>query len=197
MTTTNSSLKGMAITLVLVIGAAAAFALMGNMSTAGEDKLPSKPIIENAALAKAHGTLIRASQVTGLVERLEGVGRVTLFAPTDEAFEKLPAGTVPALLKRQNLKTLERLLAYHVVPGVIDKTALRSLISAQGGEAALTTVDGGTITVTLDEQGRLLLRDEQGNAALVNSGDTYQTKGVVHSLDGVLMPAVTGKAQSS
>lgn len=197
MTTINSSLKGMAITLTLVIGAATAFTQMGKLADAGKETLPSKPLIEKASPAGTYTVLEAAAVNAGLHNRLIHRGRVTMFAPTDAAFEKLPAGTVPALMQRQNLKTLERLLAFHIVPGVIDRAALKSLITGQGGEAVLKTIEGGTITAKLDKQGRLILRDEQGNVARVSAAEVYQSNGVVHGIDSVLMPAPQVKGGSS
>ena len=197
MTRMSSSLKGMAITAILVFGAATAFAHMGKVTGAGEVKLPSNPLIENALLAQSHGALITTAKAAGIGARLERIGRYTLFAPSDDAFDRLPAGTVPALLKRQNIETLKDLLAYHIVPGVIDRAALSSLIKAQGGEAALTTIEGGTLRVKLDEQGGLYLTDEQGNMARLSAGDVYQSNSVVHVIDGVLMRAVKQQGQSS
>jgi uncharacterized surface protein with fasciclin (FAS1) repeats len=148
---------------------------------------PSKNIIENAMNSKDHTTLVAAVKAAGLVETLEGPGPFTVFAPTNEAFAMLPAGTVDNLLKPENKTMLTSILTYHVVAGKWDATALMSKIKEGMGTAALTTVQGGTIWAMMKDS-KLMLKDEKGNIATVTIKNVYQSNGVIFVIDRVLMP---------
>ena len=153
----------------------------------GAAMYPSKNIIENAVNSKDHTTLVAAVKAAGLVSTLQGAGPFTVFAPTNEAFSKLPAGTVDNLVKPENKATLTSILTYHVVAGRIDSKELMAKIKAGNGKAILTTVQGGTLTISMKGK-RLMLTDEKGNRAMVTIKDVYQSNGVIHVIDTVLMP---------
>ena len=147
----------------------------------------NKNIIENAVNSKDHTTLVAAVKAAGLVQTLEGPGPFTVFAPTNEAFAALPAGTVDTLLKPENKATLTKILTYHVVAGKMDSAALMKAIDAGGGRAVLTTVEGGTLTATKSGN-MIMLTDEKGGMAHVTIPDVIQSNGVIHVVDKVLMP---------
>lgn len=149
---------------------------------------PSKNIIENAINSKDHTTLVAAVKAAGLVETLEGDGPFTVFAPTDEAFEKLPAGTVDNLLKPANKSQLTSVLTYHVVPGKIDSKTIMGLIKKNGGSYTATTVQGGKLKFSMKGKD-LMLTDENGGTAKVTIKDVYQKNGVIHVIDSVVLPA--------
>lgn len=153
----------------------------------GAAMYPSKNIIENALNSKDHTTLVAAVKAAGLVETLEGTGPFTVFAPTNEAFNKLPAGTVDNLLKPENKATLTKILTYHVVAGKLDAKAIAALIKAGGGKATLKTVSGGSLTAMMKDD-KLVLTDEKGGMATVTIKNVYQSNGVIHVIDTVLMP---------
>ncbi len=153
----------------------------------GAAMYPSKNIIQNAVNSKDHTTLVAAVKAGGLVDTLEGKGPFTVFAPTNEAFAALPAGTVDTLLKPENKKTLDKILTYHVVPGRLDSKALDQDIEKGGGKAELTTVEGGKLTVTGTGKD-LMIMDEKGNTAKVTIADVMQSNGVILVVDKVLMP---------
>ncbi len=153
----------------------------------GAAMYPSKNIIQNALNSKDHTTLVAAVKAAGLVETLEGAGPFTVFAPTNEAFDKLPKGTVDNLLKPENKATLTAVLTYHVVAGKMDSKAIMDKIKAGNGKATLTTVQGGTLTFTMKGK-KLMLTDEKGNMAMVTIKDVYQSNGVIHVIDTVMMP---------
>jgi uncharacterized surface protein with fasciclin (FAS1) repeats len=148
---------------------------------------PSKNIIENAMNSKDHTTLVAAVKAAGLVETLEGPGPFTVFAPTNEAFAMLPAGTVDNLLKPENKATLTAILTYHVVPGKWDAAAIMAKIKEGMGTAQLTTVQGGMIWAMM-KGGKIVLKDEKGNMATVTIMNVYQSNGVIFVIDRVLMP---------
>ena len=148
---------------------------------------PSKNIIENAVNSKDHTTLVAAVKAAGLVETLEGKGPFTVFAPTNDAFDKLPAGTVSNLVKPENKATLTTVLTYHVVPGKIDSKELMKWIKKGNGTAELTTVEGGKLWIMQNANG-LWVKDEKGNTAKITIKDVYQSNGVIHVIDTVLMP---------
>jgi len=148
---------------------------------------PSRNIIQNAMQSKDHTTLVAAVKAAGLVETLEGPGPFTVFAPTNEAFGLLPAGTLDNLLKPENKANLTAILTYHVVPGKWDAAAFMSKIKEGNGTAQLTTVQGGMIWAMV-KNGKILLKDEKGNQATVTIKDVYQSNGVIFVIDRVLMP---------
>jgi uncharacterized surface protein with fasciclin (FAS1) repeats len=147
----------------------------------------TKNIVENAVNSKDHTTLVAAVKAAGLVDTLEGTGPFTVFAPTNAAFDKLPAGTVDTLLKPENKSQLVKVLTYHVVAGKVSSHQLIKMIKEGGGKAALKTVEGGTIVATLSG-GKVILSDEKGGTATVTIADVYQSNGVIHVIDSVLLP---------
>ncbi len=152
----------------------------------GAAMYPSKDIVTNAMNSKDHTTLVAAVKAAGLVETLQGKGPFTVFAPTNEAFAKLPAGTVDTLLKPENKDTLTKVLTYHVVPGRLDSKALMAQVKKGDGKAELKTVSGDTLSVTTEGKG-LVLRDGKGNTANITIADVYQSNGVIHVIDTVVM----------
>lgn len=144
-------------------------------------------IVAGAMASPDHTTLVKAVQAAGLVETLQGPGPYTVFAPTNAAFDKLPAGTVDDLLKPENKDKLSGVLTYHVVPGSVDAAALTQQIQAGGGKAMLTTVNGAQLTAQA-ANGGVTLTDAQGNTATVTATDMRQSNGVIHVVDTVLMP---------
>jgi len=153
----------------------------------GAAMYPSKNIIENAVNSKDHTTLVAAVKAAGLVETLQGKGPFTVFAPTNEAFDKLPKGTVETLLKPENIKTLQTILTYHVVAGKMNASDIAKAIKAGNGKAKLKTVSGGTLTAWMKGKD-LYLTDENNNSAKVTIADVNQSNGVIHVIDGVVTP---------
>jgi len=154
----------------------------------GAAMFPTKNIVENAVNSKDHTTLVAAVKAAGLVPTLESAGPFTVFAPTNQAFAALPAGTVDTLLKPENKGQLTQVLTYHVVPGRYDQTALESAIKiAPGGKVSLKTAEGETLTIS-DASGSLWVTDQKGNTARVTIPDVYQSNGVIMVVDKVLMP---------
>jgi uncharacterized surface protein with fasciclin (FAS1) repeats len=157
------------------------------VTVGGAPMYPNKTIVENASQSAEHRTLVRAVQAAGLAPTLSGAGPYTVFAPTDAAFEKLPAGTVEGLLKPEGKGQLTGILTNHVVPGVVLAADLRRAIQSGGGRAELATVGGGKVTAT-DAGGTIVITDAKGGQSRVTQGDVMQSNGVVHVVDGVLMP---------
>jgi uncharacterized surface protein with fasciclin (FAS1) repeats len=153
----------------------------------GSAMYPTKNIIQNAMESKDHTTLVAAVKAGGLVETLEGPGPFTVFAPTNEAFAKLPAGTVDKLLKPENKDTLDKILTYHVIPGKISSKDLMKQIKAGGGKAMLKTVQGEDLTAAV-VGGKIVLTDAKGGTSTVTIADVFQSNGVIHVVDTVLMP---------
>lgn len=153
----------------------------------GAPMYPSKDIIDNAVNSKDHTTLVAAVKAAGLVETLKGDGPFTVFAPSNSAFNKLPAGTVDNLLKPENKEMLTKVLTYHVVPGRLDSKALMEQIKAGGGKAELTTVEGDKLWI-MQSGSKLTLKDAKGNMSAITIKDVYQKNGVIHVIDTVVMP---------
>jgi uncharacterized surface protein with fasciclin (FAS1) repeats len=172
---------------LMALAITAAIAGMNNPTVGGKEMYPTKNIIENAVNSADHTTLVAAVKAAGLVETLEGPGPFTVFAPTNEAFNKLPAGTVDTLLKPENKGTLTKVLTYHVVPGRLGSHELMKMIKAGGGKAELTTVEGGKLWVMLDGK-NIVLKDEKGGTAMVTIANVLQSNGVIHVIDTVVMP---------
>jgi uncharacterized surface protein with fasciclin (FAS1) repeats len=173
--------------LVVMALAIAAFAGMNNPVVGGQEMYPTKNIIENAVNSADHTTLVAAVKAAGLVETLEGAGPFTVFAPTNEAFSKLPAGTVETLLKPENKATLTKVLTYHVVAGRISAHDLMKMIKEGNGKAELTTVEGGKLWAM--QNGKMIvLKDEKGDTATVTIANVFQSNGVIHVIDTVVMP---------
>lgn len=148
----------------------------------------SRSIVENAVNSRDHTTLVAAVKAAGLVETLSGAGPFTVFAPTNDAFAKLPAGTVDSLLKAENRASLQSVLTYHVVPGRVTARDLVGLIKAGGGQARLTTVQGGVLTARM-AGGQVVLVDGNGGTARVTQADVMQSNGVIHVTDTVSLPS--------
>lgn len=145
-------------------------------------------IVANASAAPNLSTLVAAVKAAGLVETLQGAGPFTVFAPTNDAFAKLPAGAVEGLLKPEMKDALTGVLTYHVVAGNVDAAALMEMIKDGGGKATLTTVQGATLTATTSGMGDVTLTDAKGGTAKVTTADVRQSNGIVHVIDSVLMP---------
>jgi uncharacterized surface protein with fasciclin (FAS1) repeats len=153
----------------------------------GAPMYPSKNIVANAINSKEHTTLVAAVKAAGLVETLQGAGPFTVFAPTNAAFDKLPAGTVDNLVKPENKETLTAVLTYHVVAGNIDAKELMKRVKKGNGSTELKTVQGGRLWIMQTDKG-LSIKDEKGNIAYVTIKDVYQSNGVIHVIDTVLLP---------
>lgn len=153
----------------------------------GAAMYPSQTIVQNALNSPIHTTLVAAVKAAGLVDTLSGAGPFTVFAPTNDAFAKLPAGTVDTLLLPQNKSTLQSVLTYHVVPGRITAADLMAMIRAGGGRTTLTTVQGEPLTAAMMGN-TVMLTDTKGNMAHVTQADVMQSNGVIHVVDTVLMP---------
>lgn len=153
----------------------------------GAEMYASKNIIENAVNSKDHTTLVAAVKAAGLVETLKGPGPFTVFAPTNKAFDNLPKGTVDMLLKPENKAKLTAVLTYHVVAGKLDSKTLMEKVKEGHGKAMLKTVQGEDLTVS--KKGKhLMVTDSKGNSATITIEDVYQSNGVIHVVDKVLMP---------
>jgi uncharacterized surface protein with fasciclin (FAS1) repeats len=181
---TKHKLASLGLALVMSMAGGSAFA---QVMVGGASMLPSKDIIDNAVNSKDHTTLVAAVKAAGLVETLKGPGPFTVFAPTNEAFAALPAGTVDTLLKPENKAMLSGILTYHVVAGKMDAAALTKAIAAGKGKAMLKTVAGGNLTAT-SAMGGVMITDEKGGAAKVTIADVYQSNGVIHVVDKVMLP---------
>lgn len=153
----------------------------------GAPMYASKNIVDNAVNSKDHTTLVAAVKAAGLVETLQGSGPFTVFAPTNDAFSKLPAGTVDNLVKPENKATLTKVLTYHVVAGKLDSKELMKWIKKGNGTAELKTVQGGKLWV-MQKDKKLWLKDEAGNMAEITISDVYQSNGVIHVINTVVMP---------
>lgn len=163
------------------------FAQEKTVTVGGAPMYPSKNIVENAMNSKDHTTLVAAVKAAGLVETLQGAGPFTVFAPTNEAFDMLPKGTVETLLKPENKGMLTNILTYHVVSGRLDSKELARRIKEGHGMAELTTVSGGKLTVMM-KGNKAILMDEKGGKATVTIRDVYQSNGVIHVIDHVVLP---------
>jgi uncharacterized surface protein with fasciclin (FAS1) repeats len=153
----------------------------------GAAMYPTKDIVSNAVNSKDHTTLVAAVKAAGLVETLQSAGPFTVFAPTNAAFNKLPAGTVDNLLKPENKSQLTSVLTYHVVSGSLDSKELMAKMKAGKGKVSLKTVQGEEITIW--QKGKnLMVKDSKGNSAMITIKDVYQKNGVIHVIDTVLMP---------
>jgi uncharacterized surface protein with fasciclin (FAS1) repeats len=180
---------------MLTLAAAAALALAPLASLAQHDPTvggapmyASKNIIENAVNSPIHKTLVAAVKAGGLVDTLEGAGPFTVFAPTDDAFAKLPSGTVDTLVQPENKATLDKILTYHVVAGRITTRDLKDWIKKGNGSYTTKTVEGGSLTFTLD-MGKIKITDEKGGSAWITTADVYQSNGVIQGINSVLMPS--------
>lgn len=153
----------------------------------GAPMYPSKNIVENAVNSKDHTTLVAAVKAAGLVETLQSAGPFTVFAPTNAAFNKLPKGTVESLVQPENKAKLTGILTYHVVAGRLGTAQLDELIKKGNGTAELTTVAGGKLWI-MKKGKKYMLKDENGGMATVTIGDVFQSNGVIHVIDSVVLP---------
>ena len=194
----HQHMRTLAIGLSLALGAAAVVPMAmasqpGSMSmqktvmVGGAAMYPSKNIVQNASNSKDHTTLVAAVKAAGLVDTLSGPGPFTVFAPTNEAFAALPAGTVDNLLKPENKATLTKILTYHVVAGKMTSADLEKAVMAGGGKAVLKTVEGDSITVAKSGNA-WTVTDDKGNVASITIADVMQSNGVIFVIDKVLMP---------
>jgi uncharacterized surface protein with fasciclin (FAS1) repeats len=158
------------------------------VTVGGAPMYPSKNIVQNAVNSKDHTTLVAAVKAAGLVDTLSGPGPFTVFAPTNDAFAKLPAGTVDTLLKPENRATLTKVLTYHVVPGRMNAASLMKAVKDGEGQAKLKTVSGDWLIVKQAGPGKLSVTDAKGDVAMVTIGDVMQSNGVIHVIDTVLLP---------
>ncbi|HEY0040830.1 MAG TPA: fasciclin domain-containing protein, partial [Flavisolibacter sp.] len=157
------------------------------VTVGGAPMYPSKNIVENAVNSKDHTTLVAAVSAAGLVETLKTAGPFTVFAPTNAAFEKLPAGTVETLLKPENKSTLTAVLTYHVVSGKLNAKDIQKAIKKGNGTAELTTVQGGKLWA-MEKDGKIWIKDEKGGTSMVTIADVNQSNGVIHVVDTVVLP---------
>jgi uncharacterized surface protein with fasciclin (FAS1) repeats len=175
-------------TLGAIALATASFAMAAkNPVVGGNEMFPSKNIVQNAVNSADHTTLVAAVKAAGLVDTLSGPGPFTVFAPVNAAFGKLPAGTVDTLLKPENKETLTKVLTYHVVAGKWSAMDLKKMIKKGGGTAELKTVSGGTLKATA-QGNMIILRDEKGGMSTVTQADVFQSNGVIHVVDSVVLP---------
>ncbi|EDM38836.1 hypothetical protein PBAL39_22225 [Pedobacter sp. BAL39] len=158
-----------------------------NPMVGGAAMYANKDIVDNAVNSKDHTTLVAAVKAAGLVETLKSTGPFTVFAPTNAAFDKLPAGTVETLVKPESKEMLTKILTYHVVAGKMDSKAIAAAIKKGNGKAELTTVEGGKLWAWMDGK-KLVLKDEKGGMSTVTIADVMQKNGVIHVIDTVLMP---------
>jgi uncharacterized surface protein with fasciclin (FAS1) repeats len=183
----KTNLKAAVAALSLAFVAGGALAAEKTVMVGGAAMYPSKTIVDNAVNSKDHTTLVAAVQAAGLVDTLKSPGPFTVFAPTNAAFNKLPAGTVDTLVKPENKDTLTKILTYHVVPGRMTANDLMAKIKADGGKTTLTTVEGEPLTASM-MGGTLMLTDAKGGMSHVTIKDVMQSNGVIHVVDTVLMP---------
>ncbi|QWT19721.1 fasciclin domain-containing protein [Bacillus sp. NP157] len=182
-----------ALTLALGLGVSVPGFAQQDMGTdhtvmvGGAAMYPNKTIVQNAMNSKDHTTLVAAVKAAGLVDTLSGAGPFTVFAPTNEAFDALPKGTVDHLVKPENKETLTKILTYHVVSGRYTAKDLMDLVAKGGGKASLTSVEGEPLTV-MQAGNALTVTDTKGGVAHVTIGDVMQSNGVIHVVDKVLMP---------
>jgi uncharacterized surface protein with fasciclin (FAS1) repeats len=178
----KSSVAAMAL-----IAAGGAIAAQKNPMVGGAAMYPTKTIVENAVNSKDHTTLVAAVKAAGLVETLSGAGPFTVFAPTDAAFAKLPAGTVETLVKPENKATLTSVLTYHVLPGKVMAADIAAKAKAGNGTATYTTVQGGTLSFHKAGSGYSIM-DGKNNMGMITIADVRQSNGVIHVVDTVMMP---------
>ena len=181
-------MKKLVLVFALALASVGSFAQMKkSVIVGGAAMYPTKNIIENAVNSKDHTTLVAAVKAAGLVETLSSAGPFTVFAPTNKAFGKLPAGTVETLVKPENKGTLTTILTYHVVAGKMSASDVVAAIKAGNGKATLKTVQGGILTASLRGKS-VILTDEKGGMAKVTIANVNQSNGVIHVIDTVLMP---------
>ena len=174
--------------VMLTISASTAFAVADTVMVGGQAMLPAKDIVDNAVNSADHTTLVAAVKAAGLVDTLKGPGPFTVFAPTNEAFAALPAGTVESLVKPENKAMLTSILTYHVVPGRYDFKRIDAAIKTGGGKTQLKTANGEMLTFSENGPHNIVVADQAGNTADISTYDVYQSNGVIMVVDKVLMP---------
>ena len=184
----KSALTMLAVTMLSHVGFSQMNGKEKTVEVGGAAMYPSKNIVQNAVNSKDHTTLVAAVKAAGLVETLQSAGPFTVFAPTNKAFDMLPKGTVETLVKPENKSTLTTILTYHVVAGRLDAKELARLIKEGNGTAVLNTVSGGKLWVMM-KGNKVVLKDEKGGMSTVTIKDVYQSNGVIHVVDHVVMPA--------
>ncbi len=175
------------ITLTSVAALMASSAFAKNPMVGGKEMFPTKNIVENAVNSADHTTLVAAVKAAGLVDTLMSAGPFTVFAPVNSAFDKLPMGTVESLLKPENKATLAKILTYHVVAGKVSSVDLKKQIKMGGGKAMLKTVAGGTLWAMM-EGNAIVLKDEKGGMSKITQSNVFQSNGVIHVVDSVVLP---------
>jgi len=173
--------------VAMMAGSAVSSYAQKTVMVGGAAMYPTKNIVENAVNSKDHTTLVAAVKAAGLVETLQSAGPFTVFAPTNAAFDKLPKGTVDGLLKPEMKGQLTAVLTYHVVSGKMDSKALMDMVKKGNGSAMLKTVQGEELTV-MQKGKNLMVKDTKGGIAMITTKDVYQSNGVIHVVDKVLMP---------
>jgi uncharacterized surface protein with fasciclin (FAS1) repeats len=181
------SFKVLCVSILAASAFTAAAKEMKDPMVGGAAMYPTKDIVDNAVNSADHTTLVAAVKAAGLVDTLRGAGPFTVFAPTNEAFAKLPAGTVDTLVRPENKETLTKILTYHVVAGRISAADLKKQIKAGGGKAMLTTVEGEKLTASMHGS-MIALTDAKGGMSMVTIPNVFQSNGVIHVVDTVLMP---------
>jgi uncharacterized surface protein with fasciclin (FAS1) repeats len=183
----RAALLASILSLGMAVAASPSFAEMTVM-VGGAPMYPSKNIVENAVNSRDHTTLVAAVKAAGLVDTLAGPGPFTVFAPTNEAFAKLPKGTVDTLLKPENKDKLVAVLTYHVVPGHLTAQDLADKVDQGGGQAMLTTVQGENLTIRRQGRSHLTVTDSKGDMAMITISNVLQSNGVIHVINKVLIP---------
>ena len=185
----NKIMKRLILSAFVVVAMAFATQVQAqkNPMVGGAAMYANKDIVDNAVNSKDHTTLVAAVKAAGLVETLKSAGPFTVFAPTNAAFDKLPAGTVGTLVKPENKAMLTKILTYHVVSGKLGTKEVAAAIKAGGGKAELTTVEGGKLWIYMEGK-NVMIKDEKGGTAVVTIADVFQSNGVIHVIDTVLMP---------
>ena len=179
----------LALASVAFIAATPTVYAKSNPMVGGAAMYPTKTIVDNAVNSADHTTLVAAVKAAGLVETLSGPGPFSVFAPTNAAFAKLPAGTVDTLVMPENKATLTKILTYHVVPGRLTSTWIAAEAKKHKGKVELTTVEGGKIWLSKDAKGHWWITDEKNGKAEITIADVMQSNGVIHVIDTVLMPS--------
>jgi uncharacterized surface protein with fasciclin (FAS1) repeats len=182
----KSRILAFALCALFLVGVGLAAAQKDPM-VGGAAMFPTKDIVDNAVNSADHTTLVAAVRAAGLVDTLKSAGPFTVFAPTNEAFGKLPAGTVDTLVKPENKATLTKILTYHVVAGRLSTGDIMKLIKAGNGKAELKTVEGGSIWA-MSHDGKIVLHDEKGGMSTITIANVFQSNGVIQVVDTVLMP---------
>jgi uncharacterized surface protein with fasciclin (FAS1) repeats len=186
----NAGFRSKTLALSILLGSVTLLPAMSlaAVMVGGAAMYPSKNIVENAVHSKDHTTLVAAVKAAGLVDTLESPGPFTVFAPTNEAFKKLPAGTVESLVKPENKDTLTKILTYHVVAGRMTAADLAAAVDQGGGKAVLKTVEGDSLTVMRKGSKGLTVTDDKGDVVTITIADVLQSNGVIHVVNKVLMP---------